>query len=57
MGNILLATLILNLVGLAFTSRADFDIFAKRSMQSAVQWSRFNHYKTIAPVDQCEDFL
>lgn len=55
MGHILLDALILSLDGTACTTtRSVFDIFIRRPVQSAVQWSRVNHYKPIAPVDQSE---
>jgi hypothetical protein len=36
------------------TTRSEFDIFAKRPVQTSVLWSRVTHYKPIAPVDQSD---
>ena len=36
------------------TTRSEFDIFAKATVQSAVLCSRVKHYKSITPVDQSD---
>jgi len=45
----------MRLDGIAYaTTISEFDIFAKRPVQSAVLFSRVTHYKPIAPVDQSD---
>jgi hypothetical protein len=36
------------------TVRSEFDLFARKPVQTAVLSSRVTHYKTIAPVDQSD---